>query len=79
MAILPMQKLAEALRQHGLVRFFHHYAEMFPTSHLKDLVVDAVGPNRTIVVAGREVVNFGSDSFLSIRNPGEHGRHSRAR
>jgi 7-keto-8-aminopelargonate synthetase-like enzyme len=66
MANLPMQQLAEGLRQHGLVRFIQHYAEKFPTSHLKDLVVDAVRPNRTIVVGGREVVNFGSDSFLGL-------------
>jgi 7-keto-8-aminopelargonate synthetase-like enzyme len=62
----PMHKLAKALRQHGLVRFIEHYAAQFPTSHLKDLVVDKIGVNRTIVVDGREVVNFGSDSFLGL-------------
>jgi 7-keto-8-aminopelargonate synthetase-like enzyme len=61
-----MQKLAQALRQNGLVRFIEHYAAQFPTDHLKDLVVDEVGPNRTIVVEGRPVVNFGSDSFLGL-------------
>jgi 7-keto-8-aminopelargonate synthetase-like enzyme len=66
MANLPMHALAQALRQNGLVRFIEHYAEQFPDSHLKDLVVDAIRPNRMIVVAGREVVNFGSDSFLGL-------------
>src|SRR5262249_54653199 len=40
--------------------------EMFPNSHLKDLVVDEIGPDRTIRVNGRQVVNFGSDSFLGL-------------
>jgi 7-keto-8-aminopelargonate synthetase-like enzyme len=62
----PMQQLAQALRQNGLVRFIEHYAEQFPESHLKDLVVDEILPDRKIVVAGREVVNFGSDSFLGL-------------
>jgi 7-keto-8-aminopelargonate synthetase-like enzyme len=61
-----MQRLARAVRQHGLVRFVEHFAEQFPASHLKDLVVDETGPNRTIVVGGHRVVNFGSDSFLGL-------------
>jgi 7-keto-8-aminopelargonate synthetase-like enzyme len=61
-----MQKLAHALRQHGLVRFIEHYAGQFPSSHLKDLVVDEIGPHRTMVVEDRRVVNFGSDSFLGL-------------
>jgi 7-keto-8-aminopelargonate synthetase-like enzyme len=61
-----MQHLARVLRQNGLIRFIEHFAELFPTSHLKDLVVDHIGPNRQIVVAGRSVINFGSDSFLGL-------------
>jgi 7-keto-8-aminopelargonate synthetase-like enzyme len=61
-----MQQLAGSLRQHGLVRFIEHYAELFPTSHLKDLVVDEIRPSRRIVVGHREVINFGSDSFLGL-------------
>src|SRR5262249_22756477 len=37
-----------------------------PTTHLKDLVVDEIGSHRRIVVGGRSVVNFGSDSFLGL-------------
>jgi 7-keto-8-aminopelargonate synthetase-like enzyme len=62
----PMKKLAQALRQNGLIRFIEHFAEQFPTSHLKDLVVDQIGPGREIQVNGRRVVNFGSDSFLGL-------------
>jgi 7-keto-8-aminopelargonate synthetase-like enzyme len=61
-----MQKLAAVLRQNGLIRFIEHYAALFPDNHLKDLVVDEIGPNRQIVVAGHTVVNFGSDSFLGL-------------
>jgi 7-keto-8-aminopelargonate synthetase-like enzyme len=61
-----MQELAGALRQHGLVRFIEHYAELFPTDHLKDLVVDAMKPNRVIGVEGKDIINFGSDSFLGL-------------
>ncbi len=61
-----MQNLVAALRRHGLVRFIEHFAEQFPTSHLKDLVVDDIGTQRMIAVEGRRVVNFGSDSFLGL-------------
>jgi 7-keto-8-aminopelargonate synthetase-like enzyme len=61
-----MQKLAKVLRQNGLIRFIEHYGEEFPNSHLKDLVVDEMHANRTIRVNGREVINFGSDSFLGL-------------
>src|SRR6516225_2698275 len=62
----PMLKLARTLRQNGLIRFVEHFAELFPNSHLKDLVVDDVGPDRQIRVNGRTVTNFGSDSFLGL-------------
>src|SRR6266851_3187711 len=66
MSHLPMQKLAKVLRQNGLIRFIEHYGDLFPHSHLKDLVVEEIGPDRTIRVNGRQVVNFGSDSFLGL-------------
>src|SRR5947209_5752822 len=62
----PMHNLAQAMRQHGLVRFVEHFAEQFSSCHLKDLVVDHLGPNREMAVNGREVINFGSDSFLGL-------------
>jgi 7-keto-8-aminopelargonate synthetase-like enzyme len=89
MTALPMQKLASLLRRNGLVRFIEHYAELFPTSHLKDVVVEEMGANREIRVQGRKVINFGSDSFLGldqdprvkeavIRGVGEWGTHNGA-
>ena len=66
MSDAPMHKLAQAMRQHGLVRFVEHFAELFPTCHLKDLVVDELGPNRQMAVNGHQVINFGSDSFLGL-------------
>jgi 7-keto-8-aminopelargonate synthetase-like enzyme len=63
-----MRQLAEALRQNGLIRFIEHFADLFPaaSAHLKDLVVERIGPDREITVMGRRVVNFGSDSFLGL-------------
>jgi glycine C-acetyltransferase len=62
----PMGHLAGVLRQNGLIRFIEHFQALYPTTHLKDMVVDRIGPNRVMEVAGREVVNFGSDSFLGL-------------
>jgi 7-keto-8-aminopelargonate synthetase-like enzyme len=62
----PMANFAKVLRQNGLIRFVEHFAELFPNSHLKDLIVDEIGPHRQIRVNGRTVVNFGSDSFLGL-------------
>jgi glycine C-acetyltransferase len=62
----PLNNLAQALRQHGLVRFVERFAEEFPDIHLKDVVVDDLGPHREMRVDGRTVINFGSDSFLGL-------------
>jgi 7-keto-8-aminopelargonate synthetase-like enzyme len=67
----PMAKLEDALRQNTLVRIIERFgAEHSAATHLKDLVIDEAGPGREIVVLGRRVVNFGSDSFLGLdRDP----------
>src|SRR5262249_9158772 len=65
-ATSPMEKLGQALRQQTLVRIIEQFEAEHPDSHLKDLVIDAVGPGRAIVVNGRQVINFGSDSFLGL-------------
>jgi 7-keto-8-aminopelargonate synthetase-like enzyme len=62
----PMEMLESALRQNTLVRIIEQFEEEHPNSHLKDLVIDEVGPGRKIVVCGHRVVNFGSDSFLGL-------------
>ncbi len=66
MADSPIRNLVQAMRQHGLVRFIEHYAREFPDTHLKDVVVDYLGPHREMEVDGRRVLNFGSDSFLGL-------------
>ncbi len=65
-ASAPMEKLGQALRQNSLVRIIERFGEDHPDSHLKDLVIDEAGPGRRIVVGGRRLVNFGSDSFLGL-------------
>lgn len=62
----PVEKLISALRQNTLVKIIEHFEATCPEDHLKDLVVDAIGPGRRIEVAGHRVVNFGSDSFLGL-------------
>jgi 7-keto-8-aminopelargonate synthetase-like enzyme len=62
----PIAKLEEALHQNTLVRILERFAAEHPEAHLKDLTIDEIGPGREIVVAGRRVVNFGSDSFLGL-------------
>ena len=62
----PMKRLADNLRRSSMVRFLDHFAQLFPDSHMKDLVVDELGPDRAMSVGGRRVVNFGSDSFLGL-------------
>jgi 7-keto-8-aminopelargonate synthetase-like enzyme len=67
---LPMDKLKRALRQNTLVRIFEEFEQAYPESHLKDLVVQEMGPGREITIEGRRVMNFGSDSFLGLdRDP----------
>jgi 7-keto-8-aminopelargonate synthetase-like enzyme len=66
MSTLPMQTLAAVLRQNGLIRFIEHFEGLYPDSHLKDLVVDKIGPDRSMTVNGHTVTNFGSDSFLGL-------------
>ncbi|MCE9531424.1 MAG: pyridoxal phosphate-dependent aminotransferase family protein [Planctomycetes bacterium] len=63
---LPIQRLYESLRRNGVARFMEHFRQMFPDTHMKDLVVEASGPGRIVQIQGRRVVNFGSDSFLGL-------------
>ena len=65
-ATAPIDKLQQALRQNTLVRIIEQFEEDYPEIHLKDLVVDRVGPGRLIEVNGHRVTNFGSDSFLGL-------------
>jgi 7-keto-8-aminopelargonate synthetase-like enzyme len=62
----PMRRLAETLKRSSIVRFLDHFAQLYPQSHMKDLVVDELGPGRELLVNGHRVINFGSDSFLGL-------------
>jgi 7-keto-8-aminopelargonate synthetase-like enzyme len=61
-----MLNLAQAMSRHGLVRLYETFCEHFKGDPLKDLVADDMGPHREMTVHGREVINFGSDSFLGL-------------
>ena len=65
-ATSPMDKLGQALSQNMLVRILEQFGEKHPDSHMKDLVIDEMGPGREITINGRRVINFGSDSFLGL-------------
>lgn len=62
----PMKKLVNGLSQSKIVRFCEQFDARFGDIHLKDLVVDNTGPNREMRVGGRELINFGFDSFLGL-------------
>lgn len=62
----PLDRLTDALARTGMTRFFGKLFAEYPNLLMKDLTVEAVGPDRTIKVGGRWVVNFGSDSFLGL-------------
>jgi 7-keto-8-aminopelargonate synthetase-like enzyme len=65
-----MDRLLQALRKNTLVRIYEEFDRDFADVHLKDLTVDQAGPGREVVIRGRRVVNFGSDSFLGLdRDP----------
>jgi 7-keto-8-aminopelargonate synthetase-like enzyme len=62
----PLDRLAQTLQHHGLVRFLDHFDREFPDIHLKNVLVDELGPHREMGIEGRTVINFGSDSFLGL-------------
>ena len=62
----PMQHLTRVLRQNGLIRFIEHFAELFPTSHLKDLAVEQIGPDRVIQVQGRKSSTSAATAFWGL-------------
>ena len=63
---LPIDELMRALQQNTLVKIFAEFEKSYPEALLKDLTVDEIGAGRDIVVMGKRVTNFGSDSFLGL-------------
>ncbi|MBA4064073.1 MAG: hypothetical protein C0501_10245 [Isosphaera sp.] len=62
----PLHRLVGSLARTGLTRLFRRLLDDAPDLFLKDLTVEAVGPDRMVRVGGRWVRNFGSDSFLGL-------------
>lgn len=62
----PLHRWAKAHSERGVTRFFGRMFDDHPDVHMKNAVVDATGPGRRVRLAGRWVVNFGSDSFLGL-------------
>lgn len=62
----PLNRQIDTLAQTGMTRFFSRMFQDFPDLLMKDLTVEAVGPDRTIRMNGQWVRNFGSDSFLGL-------------
>src|SRR3954452_12498064 len=61
-----LDRLAESLERSPLVRFYQRAFRDYPELLMKDLTLEAVGPDRDVKLDGRWVVNFGSDSFLGL-------------
>ncbi len=88
----PLDRLLNSLAATGMTRFFRRLFESYPDLLMKDMTVQAVRPDRTFLLDGKWVTNFGSDSFLgldqhpkllqqferSIRDWGTHNGTSRA-
>ena len=66
----PLDLLSTALEGSTLVRYLGGFFRDHPDLHMKDMTLEAVGPDRQVKLDGRWVVNFGSDSFLGLdRDP----------
>jgi glycine C-acetyltransferase len=61
-----LDRLAASLEQTPLVHFYQSAFQDYPDRLLKNLTLEAVGPDRQVKLNGRWVVNFGSDSFLGL-------------
>jgi glycine C-acetyltransferase len=63
---LPMEQLTNDLKQSKIVKFCEFASKRFANTHLKELAVSAVGPQRELRVGEQELINFGFDSFLGL-------------
>jgi len=61
-----LNKLADSLEDDVLVRRFEDMFREHRDLFMKNLIVEAVGLDRRVKIAGRWVMNFGSDSFLGL-------------
>src|SRR5262249_26580382 len=61
-----LDRLVKWLAETGMTRFFRRLFDDYPDLLMKNQLVEEIGPDRTIKLGGRWVVNFGSDSFLGL-------------
>ncbi len=61
-----LHDVASSFEKSPLVRFYRNGFQDHPELLLKNLTVEAVGPDRQVKMDGRWVVTFGSDSFLGL-------------
>ena len=66
MSIAPLQKLSDALRQNGLIKFYDQMEASYGDLSLKQLQFEHCGPNREVRISGQPLINFGFDSFLGL-------------
>jgi 7-keto-8-aminopelargonate synthetase-like enzyme len=65
-----LDRLTAHLSRERTVRLALMFFDGMPDIHLKDLCVDALNDQRRMRIGGRELFNFGSDSFLGLdRHP----------
>lgn len=62
----PLDRCIDSLARTGMTRFFLRMFDDAPDLLLKNLTVEAVGPDRTFKIGGKWLRNFGSDSFLGL-------------
>jgi 7-keto-8-aminopelargonate synthetase-like enzyme len=63
-------ELERWLAEDRITRLALKFLDAYEGVHLKDLTVDAMDDHRRMRVDGREILNFGSDSFLGLdRDP----------
>jgi len=62
----PLDRTIESLARTGMTRFFLRMFDDAPDLLMKNLTVEAIGPDRTFKIGGNWVKNFGSDSFLGL-------------
>jgi 7-keto-8-aminopelargonate synthetase-like enzyme len=69
-AIQPVDHIKARLHRDKFVRLCLEFMERFADAHLKFLVADELSDRRRMRVSGRELWNFGCDSFLGLdRHP----------
>jgi 7-keto-8-aminopelargonate synthetase-like enzyme len=61
-----IERVAKSLEEDPLVQHFEAAFQGYPDLLMKDMTLEAVGPDRQAKLNGRWVVNFGSDSFLGL-------------